>query len=128
MMYHPDLGRLLLRLTLGGLLLFHGLTKLFQGVGYIGQEIATYGLPAELAYLVFLGEILAPMMIILGYQTAVGAGLIIMNMIIAVGLVHRDDLLMISNTGGFGLELQVFYLMTAIVILLMGPGKYRLKN
>lgn len=128
MMYHPDLGRLLLRLTLGGLLLFHGLTKLFQGVGYIGQEIATYGLPAELAYLVFLGEILAPMMIILGYQTAVGAGLIIMNMIIAIGLVHRDDLLMISNTGGFGLELQVFYLMTAIVILLMGPGKYRLKN
>jgi len=128
MMYHPDLGRLLLRLTLGGLLLFHGLTKLFQGVGYIGQEIATYGLPAELAYLVFLGEIVAPMMIILGYQTAVGAGLIIMNMIIAVGLAHRDDLLMISNTGGFGLELQMFYLMTAIIILLMGPGKYRLKN
>ena len=30
---HDDFGKLLLRLAVGGLMLFHGLHKLFDGVG-----------------------------------------------------------------------------------------------
>ncbi|STV76033.1 DoxX family protein [Klebsiella michiganensis] len=36
---HDDFGKLLLRLAVGGLMLFHGLHKLFDGVGGISNML-----------------------------------------------------------------------------------------
>jgi putative oxidoreductase len=41
---HDDFGKLLLRLAVGGLMLFHGLHKLFDGVG-VSNMLVAKGLP-----------------------------------------------------------------------------------
>jgi putative oxidoreductase len=125
---NTDLGKLLVRLTVGGLLLFHGIAKLFNGLGFIEGLLASHGLPTELAWGVYIGEIVAPLMVILGYQTRIGAVLIVINMIVAIVLAHTNELLALSRSGGLALELQLFFLLNAAAVIFLGPGKYKLKN
>lgn len=127
-MENADLGKLILRLTLGGLMLFHGIAKLLNGIGFIEGELASHGLPTVLAYGVYIGEVLAPLMVILGYQTRIGALLIIFNMLVAIALVHGHQLLALGSNGGWALELQGFFLFTAVAVIFLGPGRYKLKN
>ncbi|MDO3721423.1 DoxX family protein [Marinobacter sp. chi1] len=128
MLENADLGKLFIRLTVGGLMLFHGIAKLLNGVGFIEGELASHGLPAFLAYGVFIGELIAPLMIILGYHTRIGALLIVFNMLVAIALVHSHQLLSLGRGGGWALELQGFFLFTAIALIFLGPGRYKLKN
>lgn len=128
MLENADLGKLIVRLTLGGLLLFHGIAKLLNGVGFIEGQLASHGLPTILAYGVYIGEVIAPLMVILGYQTRIGALIIIFNMIVAIALVHGHQLLTLGNNGGWALELQGFFLFIAFALLFLGPGRYKLKN
>lgn len=127
-MDNPDLGKLILRLTLGGLLLFHGISKLLNGVGFIEGQLASHGIPAFFAYGVFIGELLAPLMVILGYQTRIGALIIVFNMLVAIALVHTHELMELGGNGGWALELQGFFLFTALALIFLGPGRYKLKN
>lgn len=128
MLENTDLGKLLVRLAVGGLLLFHGIAKLFNGLGFIEGLLASHGLPTELAWGVYIGEIVAPLMVILGYQTRIGAVLIVISMIVAIVLAHTDELLALSRSGGLALELQLFFLLNAAAVIFLGPGKYKLKN
>ncbi len=128
MLHQPDLGRLLLRLTLGFLLLFHGLSKVIHGIGPIEGLVTAHGLPAALAWGVFIGEIVAPLMLIAGYQTRVAATLVIINMIFAIVLAHTHELMALKSNGGWALELQALFLMNAVVILLLGPGRHRVHS
>jgi putative oxidoreductase len=125
---NTDLGKLIVRLTLGGLLLFHGIAKLLNGIGFIEGQLASHGLPTILAYGVYIGEVIAPLMVILGYQTRIGALIIVFNMIVAIALVHGHQLLTLSSNGGWALELQGFFLFTALALIFLGPGRYKLKN
>lgn len=128
MLDNADLGKLIIRLTLGGLLLFHGVSKLLNGVGFIEGQLASHNLPTILAYGVYIGEILAPLMIILGYQTRIGALIVVFNMIVAIALVHSHQLLSLGSNGGWSLELQGFFLFSALAVIFLGPGRYKLKN
>lgn len=128
MLDNADLGKLIIRLTLGGLMLFHGVAKLFHGVGFIEGQLASHGIPAFCAYGVFIGELLAPLMVVLGYQTRIGALLIAFNMLVAIALVHGHELMALGSNGGWALELQGFFLFTAIALMFLGPGRYKLKN
>lgn len=128
MLDNADLGKLIIRLTLGGLMLFHGVAKVFHGVGFIEGQLASHGLPAFFAYGVFIGELLAPLMVVLGYQTRIGALLIAFNMLVAIALVHGHELMALASSGGWALELQGFFLFTAIALVFLGPGRYKLKN
>jgi putative oxidoreductase len=78
-----DAGKLLLRVTIGVLVLLHGIFKLSAGVGFIGGMLAKAGLPGGLAYLVYVGEIVAPLLLIAGFWTRAAAGVIVINMIVA---------------------------------------------
>lgn len=128
MLDNADLGKLILRLTLGGLMLFHGISKLINGTGFIEGLLASHGIPAFFAYGVFIGELLAPLMVILGYHTRIGALLIAFNMVVAIALVHSHELMRLSGNGGWALELQGFFLFTAIALIFLGPGRYKMKN
>ncbi|MCK7550642.1 DoxX family protein [Marinobacter goseongensis] len=128
MLDNADLGKLIIRLTLGGIMLFHGVAKLFHGVGFIEGQLASHGIPAFFAYGVFIGELLAPLMVVLGYQTRIGALLIAFNMLVAIALVHGHELMALGSNGGWALELQGFFLFTAIALMFLGPGRYKLKN
>ncbi|MBW0148150.1 DoxX family protein [Marinobacter arenosus] len=128
MLENADLGKLIIRLTLGGLMLFHGIAKLLNGIGFIEGELASHGLPTFLAYGVFIGELIAPLMVLLGYYTRIGAVVIAFNMLVAIALVHSHQLLSLGGNGGWALELQGFFLFTAVALVFLGPGRYKLKN
>jgi putative oxidoreductase len=125
---YDDIAKFLLRLTLGVLLLFHGAAKLSHGVAPIEGMLQGHGLPGFIAYGVYIGEVVAPLMVILGYYTRLGAGIIVINMLVAVLLAHSQDLLTLTAHGGWRLELQGFYLVTAVVLLLTGPGQFSINR
>ena len=54
-MKSDDLGKLILRLALGILILLHGLAKISNGVGGVSNMLASHGLPTFLAYGVLVG-------------------------------------------------------------------------
>ncbi|MBN4667088.1 DoxX family protein [Pandoraea nosoerga] len=119
-----DLGKLILRLTLGILLLFHGVSKVINGVGFIEGMITSHGLPGFLAYGAYLGEVLAPVLLILGVLTRLGGLLVVANMLVAFSLVHLHQLGDLAKTGGWALELQGFYLFAGLCVMLFGAGRY----
>jgi uncharacterized membrane protein YphA (DoxX/SURF4 family) len=60
-----DAGLLVLRLGVGTLLLFHGVYKITHGVAWIAGPLSGAGLPAWLQYGAYVGEVLAPALVIL---------------------------------------------------------------
>lgn len=121
---YDDIGKLILRLTLGILVLFHGLAKITHGIAPIEGMVQGAGLPAVLALGVYVGEIIAPALLIAGLYSRVGAGLIALNMLVAILLAHRQDILGVTPQGGWALELQAMYLFTAIALMFTGPGAF----
>jgi putative oxidoreductase len=119
-----DIAKLLLRLTLGLLILLHGISKIRGGPGFILDIVDKAGLPEPFGYLVYVGEVLAPLLVIIGLWTRAAALVIAINMVVAVLLVHTGDLLKLAPTGGWALELQGLYLLVPIVIALLGAGRY----
>lgn len=119
-----DLGKLLLRAILAILILLHGIAKLRHGVDFITGLVSNAGLPAAVGYLVYVGEVVAPVLVLIGLFTRPAALVIAINMIVAILLVHVPQLLTLSETGGWALELQGMYLFGAIAVSLLGPGRY----
>lgn len=123
-----DLGKLILRLTLGVLVLFHGVAKIIDGIGPIEGMVTGIGLPSFVAYGVYVGEVLGPILVLVGFYARFGALLIVANMLFALLLAHRDDLMALSQHGGWALELQGFYLFTALALVFLGPGRASMNN
>jgi putative oxidoreductase len=119
-----DLGKLLLRSVLAILMLMHGIAKLTGGVSFITGMVAKVGLPAELGYLVYIGEVVAPLLVLIGIWTRPAALVIAISMVAAILLVHSGELFSLTKTGGWALELQGFFLATAIVVALLGAGRF----
>ncbi len=119
-----DAGKLLLRLTVGVLLLLHGLAKVASGPEMIVGLVEKAGLPGSFAYAVYLGEVVAPIAVILGVWTRIAALVVAADIGVAVALVHMGDILSRNQGGGWALELQAFFLFTALAIALIGPGRY----
>ena len=123
---YDDSGKFILRFTVGFLMLFHGISKLTHGVSGIEGMFANAGLPSFIGYGAYLGELVAPIMLIIGFKVRIAALLIIATMIGAIGLAHPNDLLALTKQGAWAVELQMFYLLTALAILFQGAGKYSL--
>lgn len=121
-----DLGKLVLRITLAVLIVLHGIAKLQNGIDFISGMVTNAGLPAVFAYGVYVGEVLAPILLLVGLFTRPAAWLIVINMLVAIWLVHMNELLTLSDTGGWALELQGMFLFTAVAVALLGPGRYSL--
>ena len=119
-----DFGKLVLRLTLGILVLLHGVFKIKSGIAFLAPMVQGIGLPPWVSYGVYLGEVIGPIMVILGLFGRTGALLIFGNMLFAVALMHRPDLFSLGKQGGYALELQAMYLFTALALVLMPPGRY----
>ena len=123
-----DAGKLLLRLTLGVLFLLHGIAKITGGIAGIEKMVVGAGLPGFFAYGVFIGEVLAPILLILGFYSRVSAVVIAINMVVAIALAHAKDLFVIGPQGGWALELQGMFLFTAIALVLTGPGRFSINR
>ena len=123
-----DLGKLVLRLALGMLILLHGIAKLKGGVAPIEGMLQAHGLPAFLAYGAYVGEVLAPLMVIAGFHARIGAALMAINMLVAIALAHMGQLGQLNDTGGWAIELQAMFLATAIAVALVGPGRFSINQ
>ncbi len=114
--HHPKAALVLLRVTLALLMLFHGWAKIRYGIGSIEAKMVALDLPGWLAYAVYLGEVVAPLFLLVGLWVVPAALVIVVSMVVAFVLVHTKQLLMLQNTGGWMLELQAFYFIAALVV------------
>lgn len=123
-----DVGRLILRLVLGIAILLHGVAKLTGGIGGVSGMLNNAGLPGFLAYGVYIGEVIAPILVILGFYSRIGAWIIVINMLFALGLAHMGELGSLNSSGGWAIELQAMFLFTAVAIALLGPGRFAINH
>ena len=115
-----DISSLILRIGLGGALLFgHGLGKWPRSFG--GEEIKFadplgFGPEFTLGFAV-LAEVICAVLLILGLLTRLSLIPMIITMLTLVFVVHIDD-------GFRGLEKALLFLIGFIALLFTGPGKY----
>lgn len=124
-----DLAKLLLRVSLGGMMLLHGIAKVgsTSSMMFIKGTLMIKGLPEFFAYGVFIGEIVAALLLIVGFHSRIGGLLMAVNMVFAVYLVHMGDLFALSSRGGWSIELQGFYFFTALCVMFLGSGKFAVR-
>ncbi|WP_298759537.1 DoxX family protein [uncultured Psychroserpens sp.] len=114
-----DLALLVLRLGFGGFMLTHGIPKF----NYLSNP-AEFPDPIHLGptlslLLCLIGEVIAPILLIVGFKTKWAAILAALTMMVAAFVVHAKDDLATK-------EHALLYLFAFIVLFLAGAGKYSL--
>ena len=120
---NEDIGKLILRVSIAGLMLFHGFFKLFNGIDGIKFLVTQAGLPEFIAYGVYLGEIVFPILIIVGLFTRISSFFFALTMVFAIFLAHSNDLFSLGKTGGPVIELALIYLLLLFQLCLLERGK-----
>ena len=123
---NEDIGKLILRFSIAALMLFHGFSKLFNGIDGIKFLVTNAGLPEFVAYGVYMGEVVFPILISLGVVTIISSLFFALTMVFAIFLAHSSELFVLEETGGLLIELLLIYLLTSISIMFIGAGKYSL--
>ena len=114
----------MLRLALGGAMLYHGWNKVhpanwgrpFTGLDHNAHFIGSLGMPGWLGYVSALTEFLGGICLLLGFLTRCFAFLVAINMLVAIFAVT-------IHKGYAGAELSIELAVMAIVLLSTGPGK-----
>jgi len=119
-----NIGKLVLRFMLGGMMLFHGIDKALHGIAFIKGIMRVHGLPEALAYGVYVGEILAPLFLILGWKSRFWAGVMVVNMAVAIYFTQAGSLFKLGTHGAWAVEVPMFYMLSALAIVFLGSGKY----
>ncbi len=125
---NKEAGLLLQRISIGILILFHGIANLSTNYSFIKSQLNAIGIPESIAYLVFIGEIIAPILIIIGWRTRLASLILVFNMLTAILMSHSGDIFTLNQFGGWGIELQGLYLFGAMVIFFLGAGKYSIST
>ena len=120
---NTDAGLLLIRISVGLLMLFHGMAKL-KGVDFIEGMLSEKGMPSFLAYGVYITEIVAPLLILIGYRTRLASIAYAIGNLFAIFLVHTADVFTLNDHGGWGIELLGLYLFGSVALIFTGGGDY----
>ena len=128
-MKNDDAGKLVLRLTVGILMLFHGVAKVLHpdALGFIRMGLSGWGLPEFVAWGVYIGEVVAPLLLLLGVYARWGGVLVLVNMLFAIGLARWGDLFALTEHGGYRLELQMFFLFGGLAVMFVGSERYAIR-
>lgn len=126
--HRPDVAKLIVRVTCGGLLILHGSHSAIHGIDHVKEMVSRVGLPGFMAYGNLVGEVIAPLFMIAGYRARIAALVVAFNMIMSILIAHRDILFSRNDFGGWMIELNILYLMTAIAVFFMGAGRYSLSS
>lgn len=120
----PDLGKLLLRVSFGAMMLFHGVHKLLYGINSIIGMVVHHGMPSFVAYGVFVGEIIVPLMFIFGILVRPAALIFCATMLFAWLITQPGIIFTLTKVGGWGLEEIAVYFFAGLAITLLGCGRY----
>jgi len=110
------LALLLLRLTLGAIMVAHGYHKVFGGLHHYADWIASLGLPRWTAYLSCFTEFLGGLLVLAGLFTRLAAFAICIDLAIAIWKVDWHSGLI----GGYETSLAVATL--AFLLIFFGAG------
>jgi putative oxidoreductase len=128
-----DTTGLIMRLTLGGVMLPHGLQKVFGLFGGAGLQAtmnaftSKMGLPAPLALLVILAESAGALGLIFGFCTrlcALGIALVMGGAIYLVHAQHGFFMNWFGRQSGEGFEYHLLALGLALALIIHGGGKW----
>jgi putative oxidoreductase len=120
--HRPIAGFFVLRWTVAGLMLLHGVSKLLHGLGPIEGMLVSAGLPSFIAYGVLVGEVVAPLFVLANRFVMPAALVMAFNMFVAVAMVHSTQVFTLGKSGGWALELQGLYFFGSLAIALMAPA------
>jgi len=128
MFQNSDIAKLLIRLSVGIMMLFHGVEKIMNGINGVKHLTTTAGFPEFFAYGVYVGEVIVPIFIILGLYARVASLFLAINMAMAIFLAYGNSLFALGKNGAPLIELPLFYLVLSIVIFLLGSGRYAVNS
>ena len=118
-----DIGILMLRVTAGGLLLLHGINKVQTGIEEQMALLAANGIPAFFMYLVYITQVVAPVLLILGILTRLSAASIVVTLVVIL-YVAPFPLMALGPHGEWAMEIQLFFLMVPLALFFFGPGRF----
>lgn len=123
-----DIAKLILRLTVGIMILFHGVEKIINGISGVKHLTTSAGFPEFLAYGVYIGEVVMPILILLGLYARVASLILAFNMLVAIFLAYGNSLFTLGKHGAPSFELPFLYFVMSIVIYMIGSGKYAVNS
>ena len=123
-----DTGLLLSRIAIGFPMLFYGIGKLIHGIGFIQQTLVDKGLPAFFGYGVYVGEVIAPILLLLGWRTRLAGAVFAINCVTAILLVQSSAIFSLNENGGWQIELLMLYALVAVSLFFTGAGKYAIST
>lgn len=128
MLKNLNLGLLIFRVTFGALMLFYGIAKIQKGIDGISNMLAEKGIPEFIAYGVYMGEVVAPILLIIGFKTRISALILFINMLVIFFIAHPDDIFKLTDHGAWKLELAGMYLFGSLALFFTGGGKYAISS
>ena len=119
-----DLGRLILRLAIGVLLLLHGISKFRSGNFFVEETLSRNGLPSFIAYGSYVGEILAPVLVIIGLFVRPAGIIIAFDLLGAILLARSTDIGTVTQSGAWAIEVEMLFLLGGLAIACLGAGRF----
>jgi putative oxidoreductase len=123
---NSDIGLLIIRIALGGIIFFHGFHKLMHGIDDQFQILSSNGIPGQFIYFVYVSEVLAPVLIVLGILTRLSNLTIIVTMIVVFYALPFP--IGLDEHGAMNIESQLYFLLLSVALFFTGPGRYVLKK
>ena len=118
------LALVVMRLTVGAIMLVHGSHKVFGGLHHHAQMVAGLGLPAWLGYVSAFAEFLGGLMLLVGFFTRVAACVVCFDLIVAIWKVHWHN----GLTGDHGYEFPLALATLAFALIFFGAGPISLDH
>ncbi|MGP1449937.1 MAG: DoxX family protein [Wolinella sp.] len=123
-----DVSALVLRLVIGLAMLPHGVHKIKHGIASVMAMLGGVGLPEILAYGVYLSEVVAPILLVLGIYTRLNALIIAMTTIFIIYVAHGVDVFALTKYGGLSIELPLLFLAGSLALVFSGGGRWSVVN
>ncbi len=123
-----DLGILISRIAIGIPMLIYGISKLYFGIDFIKKLLAEKEMPTFIAYGVYIGEVVAPVLLIAGIRSRIAGLIFSFNCLTAILLVQSGNINKMNEFGGWALELLFIYMVVGLSFYFSGAGKYALST
>ena len=108
-----------LRSVIGVIFIIHGMSKFNEG---FGGFLSSVGIPAEMQIPIALAELIPGILLIIGVFSRLSASLLAIIMLGAIFVIKGAQ----SMTGDGGVEFDLILLVSALVIMIAGPGRISL--
>jgi putative oxidoreductase len=125
---NTDIGLLILRIAVGGMMLLHGIHKIGSDLTFIEELVTKLGLPAFTSYGVYLGEVVAPVLMIIGFKTRLSSLFFFLTCLFIIFVAHPSDIFKLNDYGGWQLELVGLYAFGGLALIFTGGGKFVVKD